>query len=155
MSKHTALVQWQRQTEGFAYDEYQRDHEWTFEGGVAVPASAAVQFGGNAGRVDPEEAFVASVAACHMLTFLAICARKRLVVDHYEDHAVGHLQKNENGRLAITRVELSPEITFGGDAPGPGEIERIHELSHQECFIANSIRTEVVVLSSNSRRFTD
>lgn len=148
MSRHTAIVQWRRQTEGFDYHEYNRDHGWAFEG-VEVSASAAEEFGGSAGRVDPEQAFVASVAACHMLTFLAICARKRLVVDRYEDHAVGYLEKNAAGRLAITRVELSPEISFGGSAPDPATVKQIHELSHQECFIANSIRTEVVVLDSS------
>ncbi|NND44815.1 MAG: OsmC family protein [Xanthomonadales bacterium] len=142
-------MHWQRSSAGFAYEEYNRDHEWVFEGGIRVAASAATQFLGTAGRVDPEEAFVASVASCHMLTFLAICARKRLVVDRYADRAIGYLEKNDAGRLAVIRVELSPKIVFGGEAPADDVIDRIHHQSHRECFIANSIRTEVVVLASS------
>jgi organic hydroperoxide reductase OsmC/OhrA len=145
MSTHKAAILWQRQTDGFDYAEYNRDHDWTFKEGAAVAASAAPQFGGSGARVDPEEAFVASVASCHMLTFLALCARKRLVVDRYEDHATGFLEKNATGKLAITRVELSPRIVFAGQAPDPDELERIHNRSHQECFIANSIQSEVLV----------
>jgi len=155
VSEHHAIISWQRQTPGFDYHVYNREHTWEFGGGISVGASAAPQFGGTGDQVDPERAFVAAIASCHMLTFLAICARKRLVVDHYEDQAVGFLKKNGDGVLVITRVELSPEIAFGGKAPDPVALERIHELSHQECFIANSIRTEVVVLSAGSPRIAD
>ncbi|HSM69222.1 MAG TPA: OsmC family protein [Xanthomonadales bacterium] len=144
-STHIAQIFWRRQTEGFGYEEYNREHGWAFPGGERLRASAAEQFGGDPSHVDPEEAFVAAVAACHMLTFLALCARKRLVVDRYEDQAVGYLKKNPQGKLAITRVELSPRIEFAGQAPEPEELERIHSRSHQECFIANSIHSEVVV----------
>lgn len=111
------------------------------------PGVSGPEFLGSADRVDPEEAFVASIAACHMLTFLAVAAKRRFVVDAYSDHAVGYMEKNEDGRLAITRVELRPDITFS-DEPRPTleQIESMHHQSHEECFIANSVRTEIVVL---------
>jgi organic hydroperoxide reductase OsmC/OhrA len=95
--------------------------------------------------VNPEEAFVTSVSSCHMLTFLAICAKKKLVVDRYEDAATGILEKNGEGRLAMTRIVLRPRITFAGEDPSSEVIERLHESSHRNCFIANSVRTEVTV----------
>ena len=115
MSAHTAKVLWQRDTESFAYDSYSRDHTWTF-GDVVVTASAAPEFLGSAAHVDPEQAFVATLSSCHMLTFLAIAARKRLVVDRYEDQAVGYLEKNADGKLAVTRVELRPQVSFAADS---------------------------------------
>src|SRR4029453_10925941 len=98
----------------FTYDTYSRDHTWRFDGGALVAGSAAPGYLGNPKNVDPEEAFVAAVASCHMLTFLAIAARKRLVVERYEDEAVGHMEKNDAGKLAITRVALRPAVRFGG-----------------------------------------
>ncbi len=146
MSVHEATVRWQKTSDDFTYDSYNRAHEWEFEGDIAVPASAAPAYRGDADRVDPEEAFVASVSACHMLTFLALAARKRFVVETYVDHAQGHLEKNEDGRLALTRIELRPEIEWSGEKqPTSADLERLHELSHKECFIANSIRTDVTV----------
>jgi len=146
MSEHRVEVVWRRETEGFGYDEYTRGHEWRFGGARTVPASAAPAFRGDPGRVDPEAAFAASLSSCHMLTFLALAARKRLFVDSYEDSASAYLEKGENGRLQVTRVVLRPRIVFGGNlCPSPEEIERMHHRSHEECFIANSVTTEVVV----------
>lgn len=146
MSEHRVTVAWRRTSDGFDYDTYNREHEWTFEGGVSVPASAAPGFRGQPENVDPEEAFVAAVSSCHMLTFLAVCARKRLVVDAYDDDAVGHLDKNADGKLAMTRVVLRPRVRFGGDAaPAGDELARLHDKAHHNCFIANSVRTEVTV----------
>ena len=105
MSEHHAAIRWTRQSADFTYDSYNRAHEFVFKGGqIVVPASAAPDFRGNAERVDPEEAFVASLSSCHMLTFPAICARKRLTVESYEDEAVGYLEKSETGRLWMARV---------------------------------------------------
>ena len=145
MSEHKATIAWVRGTTPFEYESYSRDHTWAFEGGIHVSASAAPAFLGNAALVDPEEAFVASVASCHMLTFLALAARKRLVVDGYDDSACGFLEKNADGKLAITRVVLQPRIRFGGTAPSAVDVARLHELAHENCFIANSVRTEIVV----------
>jgi organic hydroperoxide reductase OsmC/OhrA len=145
MSEHKATISWRRGDREFAYESYSRDHTWTFEGGIEIPASAAPAYLGTAERVDPEEAFVASVSSCHMLTFLAIAARRRLVVDRYDDDAIGVLAKNADGKLAVTHVTLRPRIAFGGSPPSAEEIERLHELAHESCFIANSVRTEIEV----------
>ena len=146
MSEHIAELEWRRETESFAYNDYNRGHLWRFDAGVEVPASAAPAFLGDEARVDPEEAFVAAIASCHMLTFLAIAARKRLTVDRYRDRAVGHMEKNENGKLAVTRVDLFPEITFAEGVSVDAEmLSKMHHMSHEECFIANSVKTEIIV----------
>ena len=145
MSEHVAAISWSRGEYEFTYQTYSRDHEWRFDNGVTVPGSANPVYLGNEARVDPEEAFVAALSSCHMLTFLAIAAKKRLVVDSYVDRAVGVMEKNEAGRIAITRVTLHPAITFAGETPDEATLERMHHLSHQECFIANSVTTEVLV----------
>jgi organic hydroperoxide reductase OsmC/OhrA len=145
MSEHRVRVSWERGGTDFGYESYPRDHAWSFEGGVRVPTSAAPAFRGNPARVDPEAAFVAALSSCHMLSFLAIASRKRLVVDRYEDDAVGFLEKNEAGRLAITRVLLRPRIAFAGPAPAPEVVADLHARSHRECFIANSVVTRVEV----------
>jgi organic hydroperoxide reductase OsmC/OhrA len=147
MSQHRVEIRWDRQTAGFAYPEYNRDHQWLFEGGAGIAASAAPVYLGSPELVDPEQAFVAAVSSCHMLTFLAICSRKRIVVDSYSDNAVGYMEKNHAGRLAITHIELSPVIRFAGPRPGGEALEEIHHLSHERCFIANSIRTRVSILN--------
>ena len=145
MSYHEATISWSRGGRGFGYEEYPRDHTWTFAGGPEVPATAAPDYKGSAARVDPEEAFVAAVASCHMLTFLAIASRKRLVVDRYDDAATGFMEKNAEGKLAITRVVLRPKVAFAGAAPSADELARLHESAHENCFIANSVRSEIVV----------
>lgn len=147
MSEHHASVRWQRTSVDFSYNTYNRAHEVTFNNGtIVVPGSAAPAFKGDADRVDPEEAFVGSLSACHMLTFLAICARKRLIVDSYEDDAVGVMEKNPHGKLWVSQVTLRPRITFApGTLPDPAVLAEIHRLSHKECFIANSVKTSVSV----------
>jgi len=145
MSEHHAGVRWQRTSETFTYDSYNRGHEVLFKHGVVrLDGSAAPEFKGDAERVDPEEAFVASLSACHMLSFLAIAARKRLTVDSYSDDAVGHLEKGANGKLQMTRVILRPRVGFSQD-PGRTVLEEIHHLAHDTCFIANSVTTSVAV----------
>jgi organic hydroperoxide reductase OsmC/OhrA len=146
MSEHKAMIDWERETPDFAYETYDRDHDWIFDAGVTVRASANPAYLGSETCVDPEEAFVASLSSCHMLTFLAIAARKRYVLDGYRDEAVGVLAKDAAGRLAVTRVTLRPQVRFGGDKlPGPEELRQLHEQAHHACFIANSVRTEIVV----------
>ena len=146
VSRHVATINWQRQSDGFNYQDYNRDHSWTFAGGTRVNASAAPEFLGTAENVDPEEAFVASVSACHMLTFLAICAGKKIIVNSYTDKAVGYLEKNNVGRPAVTRIELSPRIRFEAQPPEDKVVQEIHHTAHEQCFIANSIHTKVTVL---------
>jgi organic hydroperoxide reductase OsmC/OhrA len=146
MSEHHATIEWKRETPDFAYQTYNRDHDWRFDAGITVRASAAPGYLGNASCVDPEEAFVASLSSCHMLTFLAVAARKGLVVDSYRDEAVGVLAKDAAGRLAVTRVTLRPETRFGGDkVPSAEELRALHDQAHHACFIASSVKTEVVV----------
>ena len=146
MSTHNAKIAWQRTGDDFSYKSYTRDHTWTFEGGEVVQASAAPGYLGSEKRVDPEEGFVASLSSCHMLTFLYIASMKKFVIDSYTDNAVGHMEKNEAGKLAITRVALRPSIQFSGATiPTAAEIEAMHHTAHSECFIANSVTTDVVV----------
>lgn len=148
MSEHRANVKWARNGGDFNVESYNRDHAVTFECGTEIKASAAPAFQGNPDCVDPEEALVGALSSCHMLTFLAIAAKKRLTVDHYEDHAVGVLEENTEGRMAVTRATLRPKVTWGGDkTPTPEEVEKIHEKAHRACFIANSVLTEVSIES--------
>ena len=148
MSEHKANVQWARGKNEFNHESYNRDHTVTFENGIEIKASSAPAFHGNPDYVDPEEALVGALSSCHMLTFLAIAAKKRLTVDSYEDNAVGFLEKNADGRMAVTRATLRPRVVWGGDkAPTPEEIEKIHEKAHHACFIANSVLTDVTIKS--------
>jgi len=145
MAGHRAKIAWKRTSEDFSYPAYSRDHTWTFEGGVEVPSSAAPRFLGSPERVDPEEAFVAALSSCHMLSFLAIASRRRYTVDTYDDDAVGYLEENPDGKLVITRVILRPRVVFSGEKqPTTDQIELMHHQSHSECFIANSVKTDVI-----------
>lgn len=150
MSKHLAWISWRRTGDGFSYQSYSRDHTWSFDGGIQVHASASPVYLGTAQGVDPEEAFVASLASCHMLTFLAMASRRGLTVDSYHDPAEGLLARNQDGQLAMTRVILQPEVRFDpAAAPSPKQLVELHEQAHHECFMANSVRTEVLVRPSS------
>ena len=146
MSEHRATIDWRRETSGFDYRSYNRDHDWIFDAGVTVRGSASPDYLGGDGCVDPEEAFVAALSSCHMLSFLAIASREKLVVDGYRDEAVGVLGKDSAGRLAMTRVTLRPVVTFGGDgSPTEERLRQLHDRAHHACFIASSVKTEVAV----------
>jgi len=146
MSEHTVTVEWMRETAEFTYDAYNRDHDWIFDAGVTVRASATPDYRGNAQCIDPEEAFVASLSSCHLLTFLAIAAKERYAVDSYRDQAVGVLGRDPSGNWAMTKVTLHPEVRFGGErTPSAEELRRLHDRAHHGCFIANSVKTEVAV----------
>lgn len=148
MSNYTVAVAWQRGGELFTDNKYSRRHSWLFDGGIEVPASSSplvvpVPYS-EANAVDPEEAFVASISSCHMLWFLSIAAKRRFCVDSYVDQAVGTMAKNSLGKLAITLVILRPKVMFVGDRlPAQAEIDAMHHEAHTECFIANSIVTEI------------
>ena len=147
MSEHKATVKWARDGANFGYKNYSRDHVWLFKNGIELSASAAPAYLGDPNRVDPESAFVAALSSCHMLTFLALASNKGFVVDSYEDNAVGFLEKNANGKLAVTRVELHPKIAFSGDVkPTQADLDRLHDKAHRECFIANSVTTKINVI---------
>jgi organic hydroperoxide reductase OsmC/OhrA len=152
MTEHHASVRWKRSSADFTYDSYNRAHDVTFKNGaIVVPSSAAPEFKGDANRVDPEEAFVGSLSSCHMLTFLALCARKRLVVDSYQDDAVGIMEKGSNGKLWVSHVTLRPRVRFAdGTSVNAADLDEIHHKSHGECFVANSVKTVVSVEPQSS-----
>lgn len=155
MSEYYASVKWNRgEDESYIDNKYSRGHVWEFDGGASVPASSSphvvpLPYSVEA-NVDPEEAFVASLSSCHMLFFLAIAAKKRYVVESYTDNAVGIMEKNESGRVSMTRVTLRPKVVFSGDRmPSMDGIEKMHHQSHEQCFIANSVKTEVITEINN------
>ena len=137
---------WKRGDLPFEYQKYSRNHTWKFEGGHEMTASAAPAYLGDPKNVNPEEAYVASLSSCHMLTFLAIACKQKFVLDEYVDEAVGHMEKNAEGKMAITKVTLTPKITFSGDKkPSAEELGKMHHSAHDNCFIANSVKTEITV----------
>lgn len=146
MSEHKVYLSWKNDGEDFSYKTYDRSHSWKFEGGTLIKASAAPDYLGKSELVNPEEAFAASLASCHMLTFLAIASMKKYTVAMYEDNAVAILGKNEKLKMAVTTVYLRPNISFIGDKiPDKTIIDEMHHRAHQECFISNSVLTEVIV----------
>ena len=146
MSEHKMTLTWKRGGLPFEYQKYSRNHTWKFDGGHEMPASAAPAYLGDAKNVDPEEAYVASLSSCHMLTFLAIACKQKFVMDDYVDEAVGHMEKNAEGKMAITKVTLTPKITFSGDKkPSAEELDKMHHAAHENCFIASSVKTEITV----------
>ncbi len=148
MSRYQAVIEWNRNGAAFTDNRYSRGHRWRFDGGVEVPASASPHVVplpmSVAAAVDPEEAFVASLSSCHMLWFLFLAAKQGFVVDDYRDEAVGVMERNEAGRLAMTQVTLRPAVRYGsGRRPSEPEEDALHHAAHEECFIASSVRTSV------------
>jgi organic hydroperoxide reductase OsmC/OhrA len=147
---YTATVRWVRGEGSFTEGRYSREHVWVFDGGTEVPASPSP---GNvpgpysrADAVDPEEALVAALSSCHMLFFLALAGKRGFVVDSYEDHALGVMTRNERGKLFISRVTLDPRITWSDDkCPSADDVAELHRRSHEECYLANSVKADVVV----------
>lgn len=149
MSTHTALLNWSLGDGDFSTNRYSRAHTWKFDGGLTLPASPSPSIvpapWSEEGAVDPEEAFVASVSSCHLLWFLHLARVKGYVVTSYEDDAVGTLAKNAAGKPAITRIELRPLATFSGEKkPDATALDALHHAAHEACFIANSVRSEIV-----------
>jgi organic hydroperoxide reductase OsmC/OhrA len=149
MADYFATVEWSRGAAAFTDKRYPRAHTWHFDGGAVVPGSSSPHSvplpWSDPAAVDPEEAFVASVSSCHMLWFLSIAAQRGFRVDHYRDEAVGTMARNAEGRLAITRVTLRPAVAFSGSPqPAAADIAAMHHEAHDACFIANSVRSEVV-----------
>jgi organic hydroperoxide reductase OsmC/OhrA len=152
MSEHKATISWKRTSDDFLKGKYSREHTWTFDGGAVVQATPSptvvpVPYS-NPAFVDPEEAFVASLSSCHMLTFLYLAGRQGFQVDSYDDAAVGLMTKNDRGVPWVSTVTLSPRIAYGGaKRPTASEEEHLHHQSHEQCFIANSVKTDIVVKS--------
>ena len=148
MSTYTATITWERNGQVFTDNKYSRGHRWRFDGGIDVPASSSPHVVklplSVAEAVDPEEAFVASLSSCHMLSFLWVAARRGFVVERYVDEAVGILAKNADGKPAMTEVTLRPQVTFAGDKrPSPEDHQAMHHEAHDLCFIANSVTTDL------------
>jgi len=145
MSEHRATIDWRRSSADFTYMTYNRAHDWRFTA-ATVAASATKEYRGDENRVNPEEALVAALSSCHMLTFLAVAAKRKLSLDSYRDEAVGVLEKNAEGKLAITRVTLRPQIVWSaGVTVSADDLAKMHHDAHVGCFIANSVTTEVTV----------
>ena len=149
MSEYTVTLHWQRDAQqSFTDQRYSRRHEWRFDGGAVVAGSSSPQVVrvpfSDPAAVDPEEAFVASLSSCHMLWFLDIACRAGWVVDDYRDDALGVMARNAQGQLAMTVVTLRPAVRFGGaKQPDAAELQRLHHQAHADCFIANSVKTDV------------
>lgn len=147
MARYTAEVLWSRDDQDFLDNQYSRAHLWRFDGGVTVPGSSSPHVvplpQSREDAVDPEEAFVAALSSCHMLWFLSLAARDGWRVDGYRDLAEGRMGRNAEGRLAMTYVTLRPQVSFAGPAPSREQLAALHHAAHGECFIANSVKTEV------------
>lgn len=150
MSQHKAIVSWKNATTEFLTGRYSREHVWRFDGGLTVPASSSPSVVrppfSNPANVDPEEAFVAALSSCHLLTFLHLARLRGFQVDSYEDEAIGEMTKNERGVPWISAVVLNPKIVYGGDKrPSAADEEQLHHLAHEQCFISQSVKTSVTV----------
>jgi organic hydroperoxide reductase OsmC/OhrA len=153
MSTYTATIRWHRgdgSAEGFTKGQYSRAHEWAFDGGHVMKASASPHIvpapWSDTEGVDPEEAFVASLSSCHMLFFLDFARRQGLVIDSYVDEAEGVLEKNADGKMWMSKVTLWPHVSWAGDPPDEATLADLHRRAHEACFIANSVTTEVTVV---------
>jgi organic hydroperoxide reductase OsmC/OhrA len=144
VSDYRATVEWSREGREFKYETYSRQHVWRFEGGVSVPGHAAPanipKTAPSAPAVDPEQAFVASLSSCHMLWFLHLACNRKFVIERYVDEAVGVLDKDW-----MSKVTLRPRVTFSGNAPTEEEHRALHHKAHEKCYIANSVKTQVLV----------
>jgi organic hydroperoxide reductase OsmC/OhrA len=150
MLHHTARVTWSRRNEDFLRRKYSRAHTWAFDGGAEILASSSPYVVpaplSDPRGVDPEEAFVAAVSSCHMLWFLSLAAGAGFVVDSYADDAVGIMQKTADGTEWIGRIELNPVTAFAGDRePSLDDLRRLHDEAHHKCYIANSVKSQVVI----------
>jgi organic hydroperoxide reductase OsmC/OhrA len=155
MSQHHATIRWANRGSNnagsdFLGGRYARAHTWTFDGGLTVPGSSSPSVVpaplSDPAAVDPEEAFVAALSSCHMLTFLHVARRAGFAIESYEDAAVGDMAKNERGVPFVKVVTLNPRIIYGGDKrPSTEALAKLHHDAHEQCFIAQSVKTEVVV----------
>lgn len=146
MSEHRIQLTWSRNNQTFERGNYSRDHQIHFDQ-QTLNASSATAYGGNADHSDPEQMLAAAVSSCHMLTFLAVVANRGLVVEHYEDEATAELGKNTEGKIVVTKITLHPKVTFSnGIQPTVDELDNYHERAQRNCFIGNSVSSDVVVL---------
>lgn len=150
MHTYEATITWNRNDHAFVDNRYSRGHMWSFDGGAQVAASSSPLVVplpmSVAANVDPEEALVAAASSCHMLFFLSIAAKRGFVIDRYVDRAFGIMEKNAEGKVAMTQITLRPQIDFGGESkPTEEELARMHHESHEQCYIANSLKADIRV----------
>lgn len=152
--RYSIKVLWEKNyDEAFTNNKYSRVHKWLFDGGVELPASSSPHVVpvpmSDESAVDPEEAFVASLASCHMLFFLSIAAKQNYIVDKYEDKAVGIMEKNKDNKKVMSTINLNPNVTFSGsNIPTSEQVAKIHQLAHTNCFIANSVKSKINITSN-------
>lgn len=146
MSEHHINLEWKRETKDFDYETYNRNHAVTFGGNQRLKTSSAPDFKGDANLTNPEELLAASVSTCHMLTFLAVASKSKITINSYKDHATAILEKNSEGKMAVTKIFLKPKIEFGENAPDAAKLKSLHDKAHHNCMIANSVKCEVVVV---------
>ena len=148
--EYSAEIRWTRDSAAFLDGRYSRAHKWIFDGEIEVPASSSpltvrVPYS-REDAVDPEEALIAAVSSCHMLFFLFHAAKSGFLIDAYTDRAVGILGKTDAGRVAMTKITLRPDIAFGGEKrPTPDEVAALHERSHADCYISNSLTSTITI----------
>lgn len=149
MSQYHAIIKWTNDGSAFVKRRYSRAHEWQFDGGVTVPASASPHVVplsmSSEAAVDPEEAFIAALSSCHMLFFLDFASRAGIAVDRYVDNAEGVMENNDQGKMVMTRVTLNPQVEYNGVTPGKATVADLHHKAHKACFLANSVKTEISV----------
>lgn len=150
MKISTNIIWNRKKEENFLDGRYQRTHQWKMKGGMMLNASASPEIVpipmSDPALIDPEEAFISSVSSCHMLFFLSIAAKKKMIVDSYQDNPIATIGKNENGKMAVRSITLQPKVVFGtGKKPNEAMINRIHQIAHSNCFLANSITTKITI----------
>ena len=149
---YNVKILWKKNLDdAFVDSNYSRSHTWIFDGGIEIPASSSPHVVplpmSNESAVDPEEAFIAALSSCHMLWFLSIAAEKNYIVESYEDDATGVLRKNGDGKLSMTKVTLKPKVNFSNEnAPAREQLDELHRLAHEKCFIANSVKTKIDII---------
>lgn len=150
--QYTATILWKSDGAAFFAGKYSRTHTWRFDCGIEIDASASPSVVplpySREDAVDPEEAYVAAISSCHMLTFLYFASKQAVEVLSYTDCAVGYMEASSNGKLSVTRVVLNPEIEYVGEPPSKSIIDSLHHLAHEECFIANSVKTVIEMQGS-------
>ena len=155
MAEHRAVISWEREGAAFVDNRYSRGHRWDFDGGTQVAASSSphvvpLPYSVET-AVDPEEAFIAALASCHMLWFLSLAAKQGYIVDRYQDAAIGVMGRNSGGKLAMLDVTLRPAITFSGaKRPDEEQLAALHHAAHSECYLANSVKTHIHCLPASS-----
>jgi organic hydroperoxide reductase OsmC/OhrA len=145
MAEYRAKIQWKNTGNDFVYETFDRTHQVTYPGGIQHKASSAPEYLGKKELANPEEMLAATLASCHMLTFLAVSAKSRLHVETYEDEPIATLDKNADGKLAVTHIGLHPKAIFKGETPSPEKLQELHAKAHRNCFIANSLACKMAI----------